>query len=391
MATRRRGGADLSDLKAQLGIQEAPEPEPEVPGEPEPAASGDAGHVGHVDAGAPAYADAHVGGESGYADPAAAAAYADEDYGAAVSSAEEVKEIRIEATDRDEAFNANPKFNFKAVIPLAAVFIVALFLGTFYGSASGKNESYNAQISDAQRMIEVIQPLANNLSSLRNDLEAITVQGYSEDFDARLAQAYSGSGRITLEATQLNTARALLGLDQQIGPQLVSLASNTQLLRDLVERHQATTRREMDEIQREIAGNTDSANYAIVFDSAQQGQRYGAFMENAEANPYIPIAGFKVTYDELVPTMEGTGNNQRPVFTVTFPNGQPRTVPIYEVIPLDRAQLIERTSNETAISRYVQRAVQIRENVEAVARQASSLAGMIEEASQRSPRFSGFF
>lgn len=382
MATRRRD-VGSSDLKARLGIQDAPEPEvvPEPPADAESATP--------VDHDMPEGATPH-GVTAVGAPPVAApvAAYAHENYAEAVAEAEDAPVREVKDWKDDEPLPPPPNKSTKT-LALAAIgaLVFGLGVGKFVGSAAEANKGYNAQIAQAATLKEPVDNAAAKLAALAADLDTMSLERYNEEFDARLAQDFGASGSIVIAPTTLNGSRMVLA-DPDAGPAATELVSSLQTLNALVQRHGALTARDLPDIKREIAGTQDKANYAVIFDVKESQKRYGEHLDNPEDSSFMPVGGLRVTLPEQLDVVAQTqGQNTDYFYEIRLPNGQNTMVPIYAVISLPREQLVAGASTETAVSRYVARVAQIKEAVTAASMTANRAQKAIDAVAERNTRF----
>lgn len=378
MATRRRD-VGSSDLKARLGIQDAPEPEvvPEPPAEVD--SSAPAG-FGRADEPTPHGVTA-VGGPPA---TAPAEAFAHENYADVVAAAEDAP-VRVVADWKDDTpLPAPPSKTMRAVAIGAGVALAfGLLVGKFAGGAAEANKGYNAQISQAVTLKEPVDNAALKLAALAADLDTMSLERYNEEFDARLAQDFGANGTLVISASALNGSRAVLA-DPDAGPAATELISSLQTLNALVQRHGALTVRDLPDIKREIAGTQDKANYAVVFDVKDSQKRYGDHMENPADSGFMPVSGVRVTLPEQ---LDIVAQNADYFYSVRLPNGQDTLVPIYAVIALPREQLVAGASAETAVSRYVARVAQIKEAIQATSMTANRAQKTVDAVAERSTRF----
>lgn len=392
MATRRRG-ADLSDLKSRLGLPEKPEQAAEPAPEEAPAAgTEDSPGETASDGGdaAPAAAPAAPAARPAAAPAAPAARTAapapadDEDYGAAVSAAEE--EVAFQTTAEDIALDPETihgKLPLGLLIAVAATGLIALVLGYLAGSVFDGRSVVNRQIAEAQRIQPELDALASTLSNVRNQLETIDLtSGVSNDFD-RLLQNTWGEGAPMLPARSLTSSRTLMAYDPDLSRDLLNFSVETQLLNALVQQHLRLAERDRDEIQRELAGAEDDRNFAIIFNNDQQLDNFGTFAQADGEEDFTPERGVRVHYEslEIIPRDGGFAYN------VIQMDGREIEVPIYNLVLLPREQLLEGATTDTATNRWGNRARAIAERVSAVAESQRRLRERITEIADRNKLF----
>jgi hypothetical protein len=311
----------------------------------------------------------------------------EEDYTTAVHDDTEPK-YEPEETDFDDEEGVAP-----SLVPVIIVGAVALAVGLIVGgltaSVSGKNQLYNMKVREAGQLSEALAPVQGNIVALNNSLQAITIDGYTPEFNTAVEGLYKDkpAEAFLLRPSDLAAAASVLSIDEQLARRLINYAVNTQSLQDQVNRHLAAVQRDQEDLESEAAGEEDDKNYAIIFDSNEQGNRWETFQENTEENAYQPIGGLKVTYDSLEVETIGEGDDARYVYTVRMPSGSEQKVPLYEVIPMPREQLVQSATTETATSRFVGRAQRIKEAISTLAQQGNALLQQIEDEAANSERF----
>lgn len=367
MATRRRRSSNNDDIRARLGIEEAPEPEPEPT--PEPASE---------DTGEPAAA----------APGPAAADYAHEDYAAAVAEPEDAPVEAPKEDWRDDGGPVEPVESNNKIYIIAAV--VALLIGLGIGTAVGKvteaNLAVKRQVSQAQTLEDPVNEAAKRLALLNADLDTMLLDPESDDFasqlvafNQRLSKDLTSAEKISLSASSLKGSLMVLA-DGDAGPRLTDLVSMLSSLEALVKQHEANTLSDQDTIEREIAGTQDDADYAVIFNVKESQKRFGEHTENPEESNFEPVSGIRVTLPEVLEIEEQKNDY---FYNLRLPNGQKSMIPIYAVISLPRNQLVASSSTETATNRFMVRSEKIKDAVEEVARAAKSAQEAVETVANR--------
>lgn len=374
MATRRRRSSNADDIRARLGIEEAPEPEPTP--EPEPEAAAPAGDAGGQ---APA---------AGAASPAASE-YAHEDYASAVAEPEDAPVDAPKDDWRDDDTPIQPIEDNKTKLYIIAA-VVAAVVGLGIGLAVGKvleaNLVVKRQVSQAERLEEPVNEAAKRLAALEADLDTMSLDPKSKDFaeqlvafNQRLAEDLTGENKIPLSAASLKNSVMVLA-HGDAGPALNEAITVLGALEALVKNHESSTVRDQDEIKREIEGTQDDSEYAIIFDVKESQKRFAELAENPEEASFAPVSGIRVT---LPDDLEVKEQNDDYFYELRLPNGQKSMIPIYAVISLPRNQLVSSSSTETGITRFMGRAARIKEAVADVARAAKSAQEAVEHVANR--------
>lgn len=364
MATRRRGGSDLSDLKAKLGIQEAPEPEPQPEAQPE-AAEAQAAEEGGESA-----------GDASHVQPAYQQPAYDEDYATATSTTED-ESIKIADVPDDTDYGAVASSNNKAggIVFFILAGVVVGIIAALALSAMRGNKAIKTQIAQAEQFVEEVQPLSQRITVLKNDLEAMTFEGYSAEFQERLLQDFGPSERLGFAPNRLSNYRALLASESAAGD-IVPFVVNLQALGAQIDRHIELTNRDQREINSIIEGTQDETNYAVVYNVQAVQGAYQEYVDNPEESNFTPTSGLRVA---LPDTLEIVERNDDFFYEIAMPDGNTGTFPIYAVISLPREQLIEGMSPDNAMSRYNRRVESIRSAVSEIATQASGVLTTIED------------
>ncbi len=401
MATRRRGAANLDDLKAKLGYSEpvatpnADEASGDAPaGTPASDAGAtfpDAAPAPSQDFGAaPDHAAGYIDEPQTFVPPVAAAHAAsvpDEDYSNAVSNLES-ETFEYDANAVDPTIKAPASKSLMAtVIAVAAAALVGLAIGGIGVANNTVRQFQNLSIADAGRVRDVVQPISQELSALNADLAGIPAeQTYSPTFEERLRASY-GESRPVLDPALVSNAKTLIVRNEQIGRQLVEYAVATSYLGSTVDRHLRSTIRDADEIASLQAGTQDELNYGIAFELNTVLGRYNDFLTDREANPFSPVSAERVTFSELEMVTEGEGDQANDFYSVTTATGEEIQVLVHDLIVLPREHLLPPVSNENALDRYKSRAAQIKELIEQASSMQTALLSELEEIANQSPLF----
>lgn len=377
VATRRRGAASLDDLKARLGYSGPNEAVPDT--ENSEAASEEAEEAASDEGAAePATADSA---------PAAAPSVAtddagifDEDYSDAVAE-ESPAEFTYDPNQVDADIKAPASKTLLAtVLATAAALLVGVAIGVI-GTANNTVRSLeNATTTDAGVLLEAVRPVAGALTALDGDLAAIPAETqYSPEFEERLRATFTGGDLPVLEPGLVAAAKTLMVVNDSLGRQLVDYAVATNYLNGSVERHLRATEVDADEITALQAGTEDNTNYGIAIEFETLLNRFQMFIQDAEANPFSPIAAERVTYDSLEMIVEGEDDEQREFYAVTTATGDNINVLIHDLVLLPREQLLPPISSENALDRYRARATQIKEMTAQVTTMQADLLAQLED------------
>jgi hypothetical protein len=381
VATRRRGGADLDDLKSRLGLaddapssdgpsSDGPESESrdevldgESPADSESAAPGTPSSPPSALAAPAAPRPAPQAAAPRPAAPRPAAPAADEDEGRfAAAQSEEIAEISFDPNAYDPSLKI-PGQRTGMVVGVAALVALVLGLGVGGVLALGTDgrRVHNERIADAQRVMSRLDPIARKLLELNGRIQPLPAEAtFSEEFQQVLAAAYS-DGAPVFDGTSLVAAGHVLATDPRATGALLTFAIRTAQLRDLVQQHLQLSAADADSIRRELDGTLDSANYAIMYDFLGAVNAYNGTQQDPPV-PFMPQRAERVTYQSLE-MGEMPGAPEIPAVTVTAANGETGPIPAFNVLILPREQLLPALTSETPLSRYRQRAVRIKEVV----------------------------
>lgn len=393
MATRRRGGADLDDLRARLGLSDD---KPAVPPETDDTPSDDAGAdaAAAPDEGTPVAATESDRAPAPAAAPAPATPvrtavdddpFLGEDYTQAVSEAESGS-YEYDPHAHDPSIKA-PRggFNVGLIVAVVVCLGLGLALGAGFTAGNAARKLDNAITADAGRMLAEVEPISRELAALSGTLAGIAAETqYNDDFQAQLRAAY-GEMPPVLEGGTLATASALMAYDGDLSRQLIAYSMSTQFLAELVETHLRKTERDADEIANEIANVTDERAVGIAFSLADQLGAYNAHVQEEAA--YQPNGGERVFIESLAIQTSGEGDDVVEFYEVEGSSGQEIQVPISDLILVPREQLLPAITNETPVMRYRARAAQIKEVVAQVAEQQEGLVERLREVSARPEQF----
>lgn len=392
MATRRRG-ADLSDLKSRLNRLSKDDEEVEGGGE----AAGEAVEGAEPDTPAPPSPEEGQGDEAAPAAPApapvvvaatpsaprpkASAPPADplggEDFADAVSDAERAVPVSNEPDEPLPSVEGDRSRLLGLLVAVGLAASIALVLGYLTSTVFESRRIVNSQVAEAGVVLANVSTASNALIALHNDLSDMPLErGFTTDFQAALEETF-GDQRPVLRATLLGGARTLMAYHEGISRDLLEMTFQTQILGAMVDRHLRLTRRDADEIQRELAGAADTRSHAIVFDFLEQLGNVNSLRsaEDSDEASFTPRAGIAVSYEAL--SLQGEDGNF--TYRVRFRDGQERDVPVHDLVTLNRDMLLEATTSETALSRWRQRAEEIRQHLEGIVASQQRLRPSLEE------------
>lgn len=397
MATRRRGGADLDDLKARLGygsssadppaprdedsgseeVDAQEDPSAEVPEAAEPPASEGASALDELEVQARALHSS--------APAPAPTAMDEEDYANAVSNVEDDAAFSYDANATDPTLQAPGSKSLTGVmIAAVAALLLGVAMGAVATTANFARTLENQIIADATAASTAVQPRATRIRTLRASIGDLTVDTYSADFDAHLRTAMA-EGEIGLPAAALGSISALMAYDERLSSDLVNFVVQSNLLSQLIQRHLALTERDREEIDRLVAGAADTRSYGVAIDLNRSVAAFQAFVSDPDANPYTPMRGERVSFESLDMVVEGEGEQQRELYSVTNAAGEPMPVLIHDLVLLDREQLLPPATGETALQRYTARAANIQQTVDALVATQNDLITQLDERGAAPP------
>lgn len=408
VATRRRGGADLDDLKARLGLN-APDPAPAPT--PTPDSDDGDGDAPTVVTAGPSESDAAPAPAAPAAPPAApaappaapavapaapAASFAEPDdepaldaasFASAVSDAESATFDAIDPNAVEEGLKA-PGSGAPVALILACVVSLVVGAGLGLAAASGNEvrKLVNAQTASAEQTAAALQPIADQLRSLNADLAGIMAEnGYEADFETTLRATY-GDTRPVVDSSELTSAGPLLAYDGTTSRLFVSYAISTQFLSELVATHLRKTERDLSEIQREIAAVEDTRGVGIAFSFDEMVGQFNAMFEDPELE-WQPLGGERVSFETLEVQTEGEGEEVVRFYAVESFAGEQIQVPVHDLVVLPRQQLLPEITTETPLARYRARAAQIKEVLSTVVEQQEDLMTRLGEVSSQEELF----
>jgi hypothetical protein len=408
VATRRRGGADLDDLKARLGLAEEGD---------SPSADGDSD----------ASADAEASSEEGEGDdstedslstsaaaaaapapraaaaaprPASPRAAAPAPVQAEATSAEEEdfaskeSDEKFDVTFDPNAFDPSLKAPGRSVAGFVAVVsVVCIAVGVVVGLGLGlgneKRSLVNSTIQSSNNVLARIEGVAERLTDLNARVQSLPVEStYNQEFEDTLAASYASEAPI-FDGNSLVLAGSVLAYDARVTSPLLDYSMKTNLLASLVRSHLELTGLERDAIQTEIAGNADSSNYGIAFSLEGVLGAYNATLGENPA-PYQPISAERVSFQTLEQVMippDASPDNQVAAYNVTNSAGAEIQVPIHDLLVLPRAQLLPAISDDTPLTRYRRRAARIKSLLNDVVVQQQDIVSGLREMGAQTPVF----
>lgn len=297
-----------------------------------------------------------------------------------LSSAVAEKDVESYTLTEGEVASLGGGGKFPLAVVLAA--ITALFLGVFFGWAGGSGMSarqlINQRIDNAGTLSAEVTNVSKQLAALHAQLDTIAVDtGYRPEFDDALRAAFTGDKRPVLSGDAVAAARVVLAYDARLSGQLIDFSVGTQIFAATVDRHLAQARAEVEEIQREAEGKEDPRGYGILFNFDEQAARYQQYLDNTQAPSFLPVPGLRVRFGELTLVTNEKGGS----FTIDLPNGQQQAVPAYNLIVVDKGQLVEGTTTEPASARHARRARQIKEQLAALVEAQGRIGKQLDELS----------
>lgn len=315
-----------------------------------------------------------------YVPPSDDAGIFDEDYSQAVAE-EETFNYDPHQTDKDIKPPASKTF-MATLLACAATLILGLVVGVV-GTANNTSRALeNATTADAGTVLDAVRPVASRLGLLNADLSAMPAEStYVAGFEDRLRGEYTGQDLPVVDPALIASAKTLMVFNDVLGRQLIEYAVATSYLASTVERHLRSTSADTDEIGSLQAASADATNYGIAIEFETLLGRFQSFIENAEENPFTPIAAERVTYENLVMVIEGEGDEQREFYTVTTATGDTINVLIHDLVLMPTEQLLPPVSSENALDRYLARAGQIKELLTQVTAMQTELQSQLEDIS----------
>jgi hypothetical protein len=423
VATRRRGGADLDDLKARLGIGEEGDGGA-TEGADDASDAADAGAEADDAVAAPSFslnkpadAAASVAAPTPAATPAAAAgapaavrpaapapapAPAPRPAAAPARAASDEEDFSARVTDDSavvfdpNAFDPSIKApGVKSLVPFLVIGALCAMGGIVGGLALGLGASErrlaNERIDGANNIVEPLRAVSREISELNGQIMAFPVETtYSAEFDAALRAAY-GETPPVVGGDVVARAGAMLSTDPVLSRRLIDFSNRTAFMAQFVQSHLNITAAEQAAIDAELAGNAATAQYGFVFDFVDTVNRYNASTgaDGAEAVPFEPGGALRVTYETLETTMlpaDAAPADQMPHIAVTAPDGSVNQVPVYNLLRIDAAALQTGPQLSTALQRYVQRSTYIKSEIaEMAGTHAQQLLPEISDLAEQQP------
>lgn len=391
--TDQKKGSGLDDLRSRLGLDSVlsktrrPEPKSE---------QADASSAPGADPAAPAAGQPPIPGSP--VDPGEAAPSVERtpstDYALAVSEFEEPvagegePEPMLSAThdmvDLSLAAPISKGTKMALVGGTAVLLVLALVSGFGFGSVMRDRKVGNEIIVASNDLLGQIRPVAERLNQFQIALDGMG-DDYSDELNTLFTDTFQGSAPVVTART-ISDARVVMTTGDDLAQDLLNYSLSTQIMQALVQEHMRKTIGDRNLIQRLLEGADEAANYAVIFDSDELIRNFRAYFEDAEANPYLPTRGYVVTFEGLEVIVEGEGDTRTFKYDV-FAGGQRMQVDIYNILTLDREQLVTNPNEETALSRYRARVRAIRGHLETLLRMQDALILQLEERAAADPSF----
>jgi hypothetical protein len=384
LGTDDKGGSNLDDLKARLGLSSVLAPaakkEEAAPEGADAAATGPRGAVegGPVSGAGPSVEEMPSG-----------------DYSAAVSTVED--EVAGEGepdpvvTDSSSAVDPGLKTPLAGsargalIIGAAVLLLLALGLGFGFGRVMGDREHVNRVIDASAGMLTQIQPTADTLTAFESALAAEGDE-YTTSLDAVFGEFYGGTISPVIGGHHLYDAGVLMSASQDLARALLSYSRSTELLAQQVTSHMRRSRDDRANIENLLSGQAEDVSYGVVFDNPGLNQGWSAFLENAEENPYEAPHGTVVTFGELEIVVDGEGDSIRYGYEVRV-GTLGRQIPLYNFLRVSRDQLVTNPNEETALTRYRDRVRAIRDSLNDVIRMQDTLLEQLDVQSSQPHTF----
>ena len=392
MSDEKKSGSSLDDLKARLGLdsvlKKAPQKAQEEKSVPAPEGAGAAPP--------PDFRNMH---DSTPAPPGSAVAPSVElsptsgDYAAAVQTFEDPvagegdPEPVVSGTTTAVEPGMRTPFASSAKWAFIGASLVGLLLSLAVGFGFGKvmrdREVANSVVDEANQLLVTVEPVADALSTFQASLA-----GYGNTYSAELHQLFMDSfmpEAPVINAQIVSSSRILMTTGDDVATRLLDYSLETQVLAKLVQDHMNQTASDYQRIEDLLSTEqAEEQNYGIYFDNLDLGTGYSNFLEDPEANPYTPPIARVVTYQNLdLQEVPGEDDSVRFYYTVYLPGGQEGQVDVFNLLRMNRDQLIENSNEETALDRYAARVSVIRARLaEIVAIQEGLVQILTERASE---------
>lgn len=396
MATRKKPGQDLADLKARLGLNKSltkkPEPEPE----PEPAPAPQAAPVAHP--GAPRQAP--MGHQQAHAPQAHAPGQVQVPTGQPMGQPGHAGPPHVGpprggpppgfVKPKPKPEPAEPAWKPPASDPSAATdvpivahqgpfqkygpFVVALVVGLIlggigyiFGGVQIQRNIYNTKSRDAARVLEMVKARVDAL----NEVKAAVDKHDGRVPDPELVKRLTKDDYL-LDPNAIAVNNLLLG--PSITNDLLSLTSDTKLFYSMARNHSAMVnnvdKKELEDLKKD-AKLLESFGFAVIFDAA-------TYVKSLDSKDFRPAQGDLVVFDKQDPTVEDGEkylNVRKPSSDKTL------KVPMKSMVLIPRGDMV-RSSGPNALMRYQLRHNKLKEQLKKMA-YADGLVAKLEELANR--------
>ena len=289
------------------------------------------------------------------------------------------------------------------IVLIAAVVVVVLgglLIGFNFGQVMRSREIRDQVIASSQELLPRVEGIAQELTAFSNDLMTERAQ-FADAQEGQLATLVDrfealhalfrdtfGNGGPTLGPGSLSDHRVLMTTGLQLTEQLIRYSIQTEILNQLVQIHLQKTEPELPLIGRILSGAEAEMRYAVIYDWGGVSRNYNAYYDawiaanvveddpeeddpedpEIETPPeplYQTTRAMVVTYDDLEIRTEGEGELATFEYEV-FVAGERLSVDIYNLLTIERDQLVTNPNEETAVTRYENRVSQISEQLQEV-------------------------
>ena len=290
------------------------------------------------------------------------------------------------------------------IVTVVVLVLGGLIIGFNFGQVMRSREIRDQVIASSQELLPRVEGITHELTVFANDLVTErdrftdTQGGYVDELQDRFDDLHGvfrdtfGNGGPMLGAGSLSDHRVLMTTVLQLTEQLIRFSIQTEILNQLVQIHLQKTEPELPLIGRILSGAEEQMQYAIVYDWNSVSRSYNAYYDawmaaNAgvedpedDGEPddpedpdgetptevlYQTTRAMVVTYENLDIHTEGEGELTTFEFEV-FLAGERLSVDVYNLLQIERDQLVTNPNEETAVTRYENRVAQITEQLQEV-------------------------
>ncbi|GEM_PF-4732798 len=283
--------------------------------------------------------------------------------------------------DDDEGFDALD-VSTPVWIGAGVVLLVGFLAGYLYSTSSHQRSLYRAQTSQAQSIMEALNPRVEAYQEVRSIIQSMDPENVEFEKVQSLADA-----TMAVDSSLLGRSDRLL-IGGRRTSMLTTFMVNMQRLNDLINNHRRLTLdEERDQLEELMAATeADGSNAGDEGAEGEGGEDSGPQYAMLFDFEYLKRQGNSQSFRHRNGVLGTVENLDEPENgEVTFhprSTGDPRQVPVQWVVPLTRSELLS-VKGQTAFQRYRGRVGELKYQIEQMGQAPSTLKTKINELADR--------